>query len=98
LFNVGLVQPDLVILDATDWETLQRIRRLSPVPIIVLVEDEQKVRVESLNRGADYFVIKPPDLGELDAKMRVLFRRGIATLSAGRAPAPCVGGSPGSCH
>jgi DNA-binding response OmpR family regulator len=74
LFQFGLVQPDLVVLDETDWETLRRIRALSGVPIIALIEDDTKSKVESLNQGADYFVIKPPSLHELDAKVRALFR------------------------
>jgi DNA-binding response OmpR family regulator len=74
MFQFGLVQPDLVVLDSNDWETLKRIRALSGVPIIALIEDETKSKVESLNQGADYFVIKPPSLHELDAKVRALFR------------------------
>jgi DNA-binding response OmpR family regulator len=75
LFQVGLVQPDLVVLDINGWETLRRIRMVSSVPIIVLVKDEPAARIESLNQGADYFVIKPPSLRELEAKARALLRR-----------------------
>ena len=74
LFQLGLAQPDLVVLDLNGWETLQRIRALSAVPIIVLIEDNPKTRIESLNRGADYFVTKPPCIKELDAKVRALLR------------------------
>jgi DNA-binding response OmpR family regulator len=75
LFQVGMLQPDLVVLDANGWDTLRRIRTLSRVPIIVLVEDESKARVESLNEGADYFVTKPPSLQEVKAKARALLRK-----------------------
>ena len=75
LFQVGLVQPDLVVLDIHGWDTLRRIRNLSSVPIIVLVEDEPRARIESLNQGADYFVTKPPSLREVEAKARALLRR-----------------------
>ena len=75
LFQLGLVQPDLVVLDVNGWETLQRIRALSDVPIIVLIEDDPRARIESLDQGADYFVTKPPCITELDAKARVLLRR-----------------------
>ena len=91
LFQFGLIQPDLVILDAYDWETLKRIRGIPRVPIIVLVEDEHQERVESLNLGADYLVIKPPDIVELDAKVRALFRREAAELAAGTGQGPCTG-------
>jgi DNA-binding response OmpR family regulator len=75
LFQAGLAQPDLVVLDINGWDTLRRIRTLSSVPIIVLVEDESKARIESLNQGADYFVTKPPSLQEMVAKARALLRR-----------------------
>jgi DNA-binding response OmpR family regulator len=91
LCQFGLIQPDLVILDAKDWETLKRIRTLSRVPIIVLVEDKHQERVESLDLGADYIVTKPPDVVELDAKVRALFRRAATTPLAGTAPGPCPG-------
>ena len=81
LFQLGLVQPDLVVLDLNGWETLQRIRVLSDVPIIVLIEDDPRARIESLNRGADYYVTKPPCLKELDAKVRALLRRDRTKLA-----------------
>jgi DNA-binding response OmpR family regulator len=74
LFQVGLVQPDLVVLDVNGWDTLRRMRNLSSVPIIVLVKDEPRARIESLNQGADYFVTKPPSLREVEAKARALLR------------------------
>jgi two-component system KDP operon response regulator KdpE len=75
LAKLGIVRPHLVILDLDGWETLQRIRTLSPIPVIVLIADEQKSRVESLERGADFFVTKPPSIQELCAKVRASFRR-----------------------
>jgi two-component system KDP operon response regulator KdpE len=74
LFQFGLTQPHLVVLDVNGWETLQRIRALSNVPIIALIEDNSRDRIESLNRGADYFVTKPPSVQELQAKVRALLR------------------------
>lgn len=81
LFQLGFRQPDLVVLAVNGWETLQRIRALSDIPVIVLVEDTQEARIGSLNRGADCFVVNPPSLGELDARVRVLFRRQSGMLS-----------------
>lgn len=74
LFQFGLIQPHLVVLDVNGWETLQRIRALSSVPLIALIEDNTRDRIESLDRGADYFVIKPLSVQELQAKVRVLLR------------------------
>ena len=75
LFQFGLRQPDLIVLDVSGWDILQRIRTLSDIPIIVLVEDTLQARIESLDRGADYFLVKPPSVSELGAKIRVLLRR-----------------------
>ena len=75
LFQLGLAKPDLVVLDLNSRETLRRMRALSSVPIIALIDDEPGAGVESLNQGADYFVVKPPSLPELEAKVRALFRR-----------------------
>ncbi len=83
LFQFGLIQPDLVVLDANGWETLRRMRALSEVPIIVLIEDDPETRIESLDQGADYFVTRPPSLQELEAKVRVLFRRTTSSVLAG---------------
>lgn len=80
LFQLGLRQPHLVVLDVNGWETLQRIRGLSDVPIIALVEDTLDARIESLDRGADYFLVRPPSVSELEARVRVLLRRESAML------------------
>lgn len=83
LFQFGLSQPHLVVLEVSGWETLRRIRALSNVPLIALVEDNTRDRIESLNRGADYFVTKPLSVQELQAKVRVLLRpRPALRLSA----------------
>ena len=74
LFQFGLIQPHLVVLEVNGWETLKRIRALSNVPLIALIEDTTQDRIESLNRGADYFVTKPLSVQELQAKVRALLR------------------------
>jgi two-component system KDP operon response regulator KdpE len=81
LFQFGLRQPHLVVLDVNGWETLQRIRTLSDIPIIALVEDTPEAKVECLDRGADYFLVKPPSMGELEARARVLLRKESAMHS-----------------
>ena len=81
LFQLGLCQPHLIVLDTSGWEVLQRIRRLSDIPIIVLVDDTPEAKIQSLDQGADSFVVKPPSVGELDARVRVLLRRGLGMQS-----------------
>ena len=74
LFQFGLLQPDLIILDAGVVGFLQRLRSLSPVPVIALVDDEERAKIESLDLGADQVVIKPPSVSELQARARALLR------------------------
>jgi DNA-binding response OmpR family regulator len=80
LFQFGLRQPHLIVLDLNGWETLQRIRTLSNIPIIALIEDTMEARIESLDRGADFFLVRPPSLSELEARIHVLLRRDPAML------------------
>jgi two-component system KDP operon response regulator KdpE len=73
--------PDLVILDVLmpgmdGFETLQEIRRVSNVPVIMLTargEEEQKVR--GLALGADDYVTKPFGQKELAARVQAVLRR-----------------------
>ncbi|MGH9808136.1 MAG: response regulator transcription factor [Terriglobia bacterium] len=74
---------DLVILDlmlpkADGLEVLHRIRHSgSAVPVLVLTaRDEKESVVALLNAGADDYVAKPFDLGELLARAKALIRRG----------------------
>jgi DNA-binding response OmpR family regulator len=74
---------DLIILDLMlpkmDGLTLlQRLRGAgSGVPVLVLTaRDEKETVVALLNAGADDYVAKPFDLGELLARAKALIRRG----------------------
>lgn len=81
LFQLALTQPDLVILDLSlpgvdARGTVQRIRELSPVPLIALAAlDETGTVVATLDVGADDVLIKPFDVRELEARARALLRR-----------------------
>ena len=73
--------PDLVILDVAmpgldGWETLERIREVSDVPVLMLTaRDAELERVRGLKGGADDYVIKPFGRQELVARVDVLLRR-----------------------
>jgi two-component system KDP operon response regulator KdpE len=79
--QLGIVQPDLVILDLSapegdGWETLRLIRNLSTVPIIALATaGEPDALVNGLACGADYCLTKPLGMKELHARVRALLRR-----------------------
>src|ERR1700748_1017423 len=73
--------PDLVILDVAmpgldGWETLERIREVSDVPVLMLTaRDAELERVRGLQGGADDYVVKPFGRQELVARVEVLLRR-----------------------
>ena len=74
---------DLVILDLMlpkldGASLLRRLRsRNDPTPVLILTAKEGKqVIIELLNAGADDYLGKPFDLGELIARAKALIRRG----------------------
>jgi DNA-binding response OmpR family regulator len=73
--------PDLVILDVEmpeldGWSTLERIREMSDVPVLMLTARETELeRVRGLNGGADDYVVKPFGRQELAARVQALLRR-----------------------
>jgi two-component system response regulator PhoP len=80
---------DLVILDLMlpkleGLEVLRRVRRGGlAVPVLVLTaRDEKESVIALLNAGADDYVAKPFDLGELLARAKALIRRGKGQSAA----------------
>jgi DNA-binding response OmpR family regulator len=73
--------PDLVILDVSmpgldGWATLERIREVTDVPVLMLTaRDAELERVRGLTGGADDYVVKPFGRQELVARVDVLLRR-----------------------
>jgi DNA-binding response OmpR family regulator len=73
--------PSLVVLDVTmpeldGYQTLERIRDLSDVPVIMLTARTQELeRVRGLAAGADDYVAKPFGRQELLARVQALLRR-----------------------
>jgi DNA-binding response OmpR family regulator len=73
--------PALVILDVTmpemdGWQTLDRIRDVADVPVLMLsARDGEIERVRGLNGGADDYVPKPFGHQELIARINALLRR-----------------------
>jgi DNA-binding response OmpR family regulator len=84
--NLALTtQPDLIILDwllpGRDGLTICRAIRASGshTPILMLTaRDAIEHRVAGLDSGADDYLTKPFALGELLARVRALFRRGVS--------------------
>jgi DNA-binding response OmpR family regulator len=73
--------PDLVLLDVMmpgldGWTTLERIREVSEVPVIMLTSrDTELERVRGLSRGADDYLSKPFGRQELVARVQAMLRR-----------------------
>ena len=81
LRNLFSSAPALVILDVTmpdldGYQTLERIRDLSDVPVIMLTARTQELeKVRGLSAGADDYVAKPFGRQELLARVQALLRR-----------------------
>jgi two-component system, OmpR family, response regulator MprA len=74
--------PDAVVLDVglpgiDGLEVCRRVRRMgSRVPILILTaRDAVADRIDGLDVGADDYMVKPFDVGELKARLRALLRR-----------------------
>jgi DNA-binding response OmpR family regulator len=78
------VPPDLVLLDVSmpemdGWQTLERIRDLSDVPVMMLTaRGDELERVRGLQAGADDYVVKPFGRQELLARVQAILRRSSA--------------------
>jgi len=74
--------PDLILLDVMmpqmdGYEVTRRIRQnssLAFIPILLITAYEQSSAIEGLDAGADDFIRKPVDVGELLARVRSLLR------------------------
>jgi two-component system, OmpR family, response regulator MprA len=74
--------PDAVVLDVgmpviDGLEVCRRLRQLeNRVPILILTaRDAVSDRIDGLDQGADDYMVKPFDVGELKARLRALLRR-----------------------
>jgi len=75
--DYGLILLDLQLPDGDGISFLKRIRRnRMTVPVIILTARDQVTdRIEGLNAGADDYLVKPFDLGELEARVAAVSRR-----------------------
>ncbi|CAM3822612.1 response regulator transcription factor [Mesobacillus thioparans] len=72
---------DLIILDimmplVDGWQTIQHVRKVSDVPVIMLTaKSSVKDKVAGLSSGADDYLVKPFEAEELLARVKALLRR-----------------------
>jgi DNA-binding response OmpR family regulator len=76
--NYDLILLDLMIPKLQGNEVLRKLRhRDGSTPVLILTAvSETKSKIALLNLGADDYMTKPFDLGELIARTRALIRRG----------------------
>lgn len=78
---------DLGLPDIDGFELLTRLRAVSTVPIIVLTgRHSERDVVRALHLGADDYLVKPPRLSELLARIDVIARRWRVRLESPPAP------------
>ena len=82
LAQVAEASPDALVLDIglPDVDGLEVCRRLrgdgNRVPVLMLTaRDAIEDRIDGLDAGADDYLVKPFDVGELKARLRALLRR-----------------------
>lgn len=86
LYNAEQFEYDAIVLDVMlpvmdGWQILEKLRKKKQTPVLMLTAmDTPKDRIKGLDTGADDYLVKPFDLGELLARLRALIRR-----SAGKA-------------
>lgn len=74
-------KPDLILLDLglpdiDGMEVLYQVRSISQTPVIVVsARGREKEKVDALDHGADDYVTKPFNIGELMARIRVALRK-----------------------
>lgn len=81
LIEAGQSKPDLIILDLglPDGDGLSLIRDLrnwSDVPVLILsARTQENEKIAALDAGADDYLSKPFNVGELRARVRAMLRR-----------------------
>lgn len=83
----GVVLLDLGLPDQDGYEVCGKIRKRSAIPVImVTARSDVRSRIHGLNLGADDYVVKPYDTGELLARIHAVARRRTAGEDTGATP------------
>ncbi|AZK96886.1 MULTISPECIES: response regulator transcription factor [Streptomyces] len=87
----GVVLLDLGLPDQDGYQVCGKLRKLTSTPVImVTARADVRSRIHGLNLGADDYVVKPYDTGELLARIHAVARR---TSAGDELPAPGPGGT-----
>ena len=74
-YDIILLDLGLPEIDGMGVLTAMRAAKITTPVLILTARDEVKDRIAGLDSGADDYVVKPFELGEVFARMRVLIRR-----------------------
>ena len=78
MYNPDVILLDLGLPDKSGLQVLKQLREWSKTPIIVLtVMDDEMTKIAALDQGADDYVTKPFNTGELLARIRVALRHSL---------------------
>ncbi|GAA1324957.1 response regulator transcription factor [Pseudonocardia xinjiangensis] len=84
LAGVDVVLLDLGLPDIDGVDVCRAIREVSEVPVIVVsARGEVDDRILGLHSGADDYIVKPYDIGELVARVHAVYRRRRVASPAG---------------
>ncbi|MEU3399699.1 response regulator transcription factor [Streptomyces filamentosus] len=91
--SYGVILLDLGLPDQDGYQVCARVRKLTTTPVImVTARSDVRSRIHGLNLGADDYVVKPYDTGELLARIHAVARRSPGPADDAAGPT----GSPGS--
>jgi two-component system KDP operon response regulator KdpE len=80
-------KPDLIILDLglpdmDGIDVITKVREWSKIPIIIVsARENERQKIEALDKGADDYLTKPFGIGELLARIRVSLRHSRASTN-----------------
>jgi len=78
--NPDLIVLDLGLPDIDGVEVITKIREWSKTPIIIVsARENERQKIEALDKGADDYLTKPFGIGELLARIRVSLRHRITS-------------------
>ncbi|HTL53568.1 MAG TPA: response regulator [Planctomycetota bacterium] len=92
LSRAASLKPDLILLDLglpdmDGLEVLKRLREWTPLPVIIVsARGQEKDKIAGLDAGADDYLTKPFNTGELLARIRACLRRTQSADGEGAEP------------
>ncbi|MGA2526247.1 MAG: response regulator [Smithellaceae bacterium] len=81
IFHPDIIILDLGLPDCDGHEVVSKLREWTETPIIILsVREQESEKIKALDAGADDYLTKPFNMGELLARIRVALRRSAKTV------------------